>query len=136
MRGEKSFPGSINRVKSTESGVEILKKRFSKRRLKVLVDDYIGSEGVKSLAGLAVFLGVEKDGLACLGRDDGLSQIVDYARTCIERDVVENGLRGKYNATMATFILKTVFGYTDKPEDAPQEAVKIELSDELRQFAG
>ena len=118
--------------------VRILKKQYSKLKLKRLIDAYIESDSVKSLAGLALFLEVDRTTLTRwqTGGDEDFAELIGYARTCIEKDVVENGLRGKYNATMASFILKTSFGYRDKGDDAPQGAVKIEVSDELREFAG
>jgi len=115
-----------------------LKKVFSKIKLKKLIDAYNESDCVKSLAGLALFLKTDRATLTRWQTDDteGFSELIGYAKTCIEKDVVENGLRGKYNATMASFILKTSFGYRDKGEDMPQGAVKIEVSDELREYAG
>jgi hypothetical protein len=92
---------------------------------------------VKSLAGLALFLEIDRATLMRWQADgeEGFAELIGYAKTCIEKDIVENGLRGKYNATMASFILKTSFGYRDKGDDMPQGAVKIEVSDELREFA-
>lgn len=118
--------------------VNTLKKHYSKQRLKSLIDAYIESDSVKSLAGLALFLETDRATLTKwqFDTEHGFSELIGYARTCIEKDVVENGLRGKYNATMASFILKTSFGYRDKGDDAPQGAVKIEVSDELREYAG
>jgi hypothetical protein len=118
--------------------VKILKKHYSKQRLKRLIDAYIESDCVKSLAGLALFLEIDRATLTRWQYDveEDFAELISYAKTCIEKDVVENGLRGKYNATMASFILKTSFGYRDKGDDSPQGAVKIEVSDELREFAG
>jgi hypothetical protein len=118
--------------------VKILKKHYSKQRLKKLIESYNESDCVKSLAGLALYLGVDRLTLTRWQADseDGYAEIISYAKTCIEKDIVENGLRGKYNATMASFILKTSFGYRDKGDEMPQGAVKIEVSDELREFAG
>jgi hypothetical protein len=114
-----------------------MKKNYSKLKLRKLIDEYIGEEGVKSLAGLALYLGVDRSTLSQWQADSesGSAEIVGYAKTCIEKDVVENGLRGKYNATMASFILKTSFGYRDKGDDVPSGPVRIEVSDELREYA-
>ena len=100
-----------------------MKKKYSKKRLKRLIDAYVETDGVKSLAGLALYLGIDSK--------DGYSEIIAYARTCIEKDIVENGLRGKYNASMASFILRSSFGYRDKGELPPQGPVKIEVAEEL-----
>jgi hypothetical protein len=118
--------------------VKKLKKPYAKQRLKRLIDAYIGSDEVKSLAGLALFLGVDRATLSQWQTDEqtGFCELIGYARTCIEKDIVENGLRGKYNATMSSFILKTSFGYRDKGDEPPQGPVKIEVSDELARYAG
>lgn len=118
--------------------MKALKKRYSKKKLKKLIDEYNEQDCVKSLAGLALFLGVDKAVLTQWQHDgaDKFDDLICYAKTCIEKDIVENGLRGKYNATMASFILKTSFGYRDKGDDLPHGPVKIEVSDELREYAG
>jgi hypothetical protein len=110
-----------------------VKKKYSKKRLKRLIDAYVETDGVKSLAGLALYLGIDSAELNQLQSDskDGYSEIIAYARTCIEKDIVENGLRGKYNASMASFILRSSFGYRDKGELPPQGPVKIEVAEEL-----
>ena len=125
-------------INENKNEVIILKKQYSKLKLKKQIDAYIESDSVKSLAGLALFLEVDRATLTRwqTGGDEGFAELIGYARTFIEKDIVENGLRGKYNATMASFILKTSFGYRDKGEDTPLGAVKIEVSDELREFAG
>ncbi len=106
--------------------MKFLKKNYSKLKLKKMIDEYIVSDSVKSLAGLALYLGVDRVTLNewqnC--SDNGYTEIVGYAKTCIEKDIVENGLRGKYNATMASFILKTSFGYRDKGEETPSRPGK------------
>jgi len=114
-----------------------VKKSYSKLKLRKLIDEYISEESVKSLAGLALYLGVNRSALIQWQTDSesGLAEIVGYAKTCIEKDIVENGLRGKYNATMASFILKTSFCYSDKGDEMPSGPVKIEVSDELREYA-
>jgi hypothetical protein len=117
--------------------VKRLKKPYAKQRFKRLIDEYVNSEGVKSLAGLALFLSVDRGTLAqwAAGEED-IGALIDYAKTCIEKDLVENGLQGKYNATMTSFILKCSFGYRDRGEEPQQGSVKIELSDELARYAG
>lgn len=131
------FTLCINKSRKHKNGVKILKKHYSKQRLRKLIDAYNESDCVKSFAGLALFLDVDRSTLMrWMNDDEGYADIISYAKTCIEKDIVENGLRGKYNATMASFILKTSFGYRDKGDDLPQGAVKIEVSDELSKYAG
>lgn len=119
-----------------KNGVKRLKKRYSKQRLKKLIDAYNESDCVKSLAGLALFLGVDRQALTQWMNDEEYADIIGYAKTCIEKDIIENGLRGKYNATMASFILKSSFGYRDKGDELPQGPIRIEVADELSKYAG
>jgi hypothetical protein len=93
---------------------------------------------VKSLAGLSVFLQTDKQQLLeVLDKNDKYAEILKYAVTYMEKEIVENGLRGKYNATMASFMLKTVFGYKEKRDDQSEfnSDIKIELADELKKYA-
>lgn len=112
-------------------------KYYTKKKLRQKIDEYIAQDSVKSIAGLALYLGVDRSVFGHWLRegDERLSDILNYARTCIEKDVVENGLKGKYNATMASFILKTSFGYRDRGGDISPEPVKIEVADELMEYA-
>lgn len=91
---------------------------------------------MKSLAGLALSVGIDSRTLTgMLGGGDGAAGLVGMAMTRIEKDIVENGLRGKYNATMSAFLLKTVFGYSEKGGPAAPGDVKVEMSDELTKYA-
>ncbi|HEX2938353.1 MAG TPA: terminase small subunit [Ruminiclostridium sp.] len=112
-------------------------KKYSKKRLKDMINSYAEKDSVKSLAGLALFLGLDRNSLLNLQseNEDGFDDLIEYARTLIEKDIVENGLRGKYNASMAAFILRSSFGYRDKGDDKPQGTVKIEVADELQNYA-
>lgn len=114
-----------------------LKKGLSKSRLKSRIDQYFSDEeSVKSLAGLALFLDTDTKTLTgLLSENSGRSEMVSRAKTRIEKDIIENGLRGKYNATMSSFLLKTAFGYSEKAEQIQSGDVKIEVSEELKKFA-
>ena len=107
---------------------------FSRKKLSEAIDAYFADEeSVKSFAGLALCLGVDSDGLAKLFADVRFGDILARAGTHIEKDIVENGLRGRYNATMSSFLLKTVFGYSEKPE--PASDIKVEVAEELKKYA-
>ena len=110
---------------------------LSDRALKGRIERYFAQEeGVKSLAGLALSIGTDSRTLAgMLGGGDGAAELIGMAMTRIEKDIVENGLKGKYNATMSAFLLKTVFGYSEKDGQAAPGDVKVEMSDELAKYA-
>lgn len=113
--------------------------KFNKKYLSAKVGEYLSRQDeVKSLAGLSVFLQTDKQQLLeALNKGDKSSEIINYALTYMEKDIVENGLRGKYNATMASFMLKTVFGYKEKKDEQPEfgNDIKIELAGELEKYA-
>lgn len=113
-------------------------KKMSARRLEEALAGYFsGEEAVHTPAGLAVHLGVDKAALERLAQDGGRTGgLLRLAHTRMEKELLENGLRGKYNATMTSFLLKCAFGYRDKPEEAAAPGpVRVEVSDELRQYA-
>lgn len=111
------------------------KKAFTKKQLGEVIDEYLSVDGVKSLAGLSAFLGISREKLEKLESDRRFTALIAFAKTVIEKDIVENGLRGKYNATMSSFILKTCFGYREKPEEKLPGAVRIEVADELSAYS-
>jgi hypothetical protein len=112
----------------------VAKNPFTRKKLIEDIDSYFSDEeSVKSFAGLALHLGVDSDGLSELFADKRFGDVLARAGTHIEKDIVENGLRGRYNATMSSFLLKTVFGYSEKPEQAAD--VKVEMADELKKYA-
>lgn len=113
-------------------------KKWTALRLGEALEGYFaGEEAVHTPAGLAVWLGMEKPALERLAREDGRGgALLRMALTRMEKELLENGLRGKYNATMTSFALKCVFGYRDKPEETSAPGpVRVEVSDELRQYA-
>jgi len=115
----------MGRLKFTRAGLQ-----------KMLADYFDDTESVKSLAGLAIFLGVDSKLLLTMLQDgSGLSEQLNIAKTHIEKDIVENGLRGKYNATMSSFLLKTCFGYSEKVEQQATGDFRVEVADELKKFA-
>lgn len=112
--------------------------KLSKLRLRKMIDSYFETEdGVKSLAGLALHIGIDKQTLENWLEDEqlGASSALGIAKTRIEKDIIENGLKGKYNATMASFLLKTTFGYRDREETKSGGPVRIEISEELKKYA-
>ena len=112
-----------------------MKHSFTKKSLRERIDAYFADEeGVKSFAGLALFLGIDSAALARMLADARYAGILAGASTHIEKDIVENGLRGKYNATMSSFLLKTVFGYSEKSAEAAGD-VKVEVTEELKDYA-
>lgn len=126
-----------NQQKKTTAGGK--RFRITKLKLRRLVENYFAdNESVKSFAGLALHLGVDRETLeSWIDKEEyGFCEILSLARTRIEKDVIDNGLRGKYNATMATFILKSAFGYRDKQDDARNSApIRVEVTDELKKYA-
>lgn len=111
---------------------------YSKKRVKELTEEYLKLDGIKSPAGLAAHIGVDSGTLRrWMNGDSGtFSSVVDYAMTCIEKEIVENGLSGKYNASVAMFILKCVFGYRDRGDvQAKRTSVKVEVTEELEAYA-
>lgn len=111
------------------------RKSFTKKQFCEFTNEYLSDDGVKSLAGFALYLGISRSALEKLESDKRYSYFISFAKTAIEKDIVENGLRGKYNATISSFLLKTCFGYREKPEEKLPDAVRIEVADELSAYS-
>lgn len=123
----------------TQAGPALMRRkagRLSARRIKEGVEAYFSDEeSVKSLPGLALALGIDTAELSRITVSEGAAgRLLSLAKTRIEKDVVENGLKGRYNASMSSFLLKTSFSYSEKTEPASQN-VKVEVADELKRFA-
>lgn len=112
--------------------------KFTRAGLKKHIEEYFDDgESIKSLPGLAVALGIDVRTLTTMQveTEKGKNELLTLACVRIEKDIVENGLKGKYNATMSSFLLKTCFGYSDKGEQSPTGDIYIEVADELKKFA-
>lgn len=110
-------------------------QKFTRKNLQQSINAYFADEdSVKSFAGLALFLGTNTGTLTGLLADSRFADMLAIAGTHIEKDIVENGLKGKYNATMSSFLLKTVFGYSEK-SDQPTGDVRVEVADDLKKYA-
>lgn len=112
------------------------RRKISLRALRQHVDEYLAGEEVKSPAGLAVAVGVDSGRLReMLGGDGAAAEVLRLAMTRLEQEIVESGLRGKANATMTTFLLKTQFGYREKSGAAKEGDAMVELPEELKKYA-
>lgn len=112
-------------------------RKWTKRVVAQEVETYFeDTESVKSMPGLALHLGTDSRSLALrMDAGDAVAELLSLARTRMEKELLENGLRGRYNATMASFLLKSTFGYSEKAGKEAAGGVKIELADELKRFA-
>jgi hypothetical protein len=115
--------------------IHVKQHKFTRLSLQKRIDIYFSDEeSVKSFAGLALFLGTDTNALARMLADSRFADILALAGTHIEKDIIENGLKGKYNATMSSFLLKTVFGYSEKGGETAGD-VRVEVSEELKRYA-
>lgn len=109
--------------------------RVTRKKLKEKLDAYFSdADTVKSLPGLALYLGMDTAALEKLQENPRCGPLIAMAHTRIEREIVENSLKGRYNASMSSFLLKTVFGYAEKGERTTGD-VKIEVAEELKPYA-
>lgn len=89
-------------------------------------------EEARTLAGLAVAVGMDRRELtAAMGGKGRKARLLRRAASVIEKEITENALRGRYNATMASFLLKTDFSQDDVRRPAPPSSVNVELTEEL-----
>ncbi len=96
-----------------------------------------GGYGVfPSIAGLAVHLNVSRQTVRIWAQEAGkeeFSSIIDRLQALQERELLDKGLMGTYNSTIAKVVL-TKHGYTDKVESAitGKDGGPVETTSEVR----
>lgn len=112
-------------------------RHLTLRELERRIDAYFtGEESFRSPAGLALALGTDSGTLREMREGEGpAAGALKLAMTRLEKELVENGLRGKCNATMTSFLLKTQFGYREKSAQAKEADDPVELPEELKKYA-
>lgn len=69
-----------------------------------------------TMSGLAESLEIDRDTLVNYGKRDLFSALIKKAKRKVERQLEENALMGKANATFTIFNLKNNYGWQDKTE--------------------
>ena len=128
-RPTKYYPGVEVKVK------EYLKERQDKEKLKVKQIIEGGKEqtvyesdlivDLPTVAGLASYIGVNKTTLYEWAKSyESFSNALSSILQEQERRLLNNGLSGKYNSTIAKLILSSNHGYAEKTEGTVEHSLK------------
>lgn len=83
------------------------------------VKKYINEGGFLTIAGLAVYMGINKDTLyEWVKRYPVFSDSIKEVKEIQEHMIVSGAMEGEYNPTMGIFLLKNNHGYKDRQEVA------------------
>ena len=102
----------------------------SNEELQELIDEYFKECDLKgefyTITGLADYLDTDRITLVRYENRDEFSNTIKKAKRKVEKQFIQNSLNGKYNPTIAIFLMKNNYGYQDKvdvrvdsPEDDP-----------------
>lgn len=102
----------------------------SNEELQELIDEYFKECDLKgefyTITGLADYLDTDRITLVRYENRDEFSNTIKKAKRRVEKQFIQNSLNGKYNPTIAIFLMKNNYGYQDKvdvrvdsPEDDP-----------------
>lgn len=111
-------PESCNCGRPPTYGEEILKKadEYLNRKDELDKDGKLIISRLPTRGGLAIYLGVSRDTLYEWAREHKeFSDIMEWLGAIQEDDLINQGLSGRYNSTIAKVLL-TKHGYTDKIE--------------------
>ena len=115
------------------------KKKYTREEVERMMNEYFSEEKIllrtkerdikepKSMTGLALYMKTTRQTLYEWGKDPNLSDLIEYAKTLCENEVITHSLVNLYNTQMSTFILKNNHGYVDKQEILSDNVQKIEI---------
>ena len=92
----------------------------SNEELQELIDEYFKECDLKgefyTITGLADYLDTDRITLVRYENRDEFSNTIKKAKRRVEKQFIQNSLNGKYNPTIAIFLMKNNYGYQDKVE--------------------
>lgn len=88
----------------------------ARRYLREFSSEEFGNQAIPTLEGLAFHLGVSRKTLYNWEADAEFLHTLDKLRSAQAMLVLNGGIRGTYNATIAKLILSTNHGYAEKSE--------------------
>jgi hypothetical protein len=82
-----------------------------------------------TISGLCLALNLEKNKFLTYAKSENSPKIFKMAKEMIENWIEEKSLSGKLNTTMAIFVLRSVFGWNDKP--VPEKIPEVTIISNL-----
>ncbi|MDR1392199.1 MAG: DNA-packaging protein [Clostridiales bacterium] len=102
---------------------------LSKKEFEFKIEEYFklcqNTNKPFTISGLCLYLKIEKLDFLKYLEIEKTSFAAKNAKTRIENWIEENALSGKLNSTMAIFVLKSIFGWSDKETNGKITPVTI-----------
>ena len=109
----------------------------SVEQLQILIDKYFDECDIKNkpytITGLANALDTDRITLIRYQERDEFSNTIKRAKRKVEEQFEERSLQGKYNPTIAIFLMKNNFGYQDKVDLSVEQVEEDAISKALKE---
>lgn len=109
----------------------------SVEQLQTLIDKYFDECDIKNkpytITGLANALDTDRITLIRYQERDEFSNTIKKAKRKVEEQFEERSLQGKYNPTIAIFLMKNNFGYQDKVDLSVEQVEEDAISKALKE---
>jgi len=109
----------------------------SVEQLQTLIDKYFDECDIKNkpytITGLANALDTDRITLIRYQERDEFSNTIKKAKRKVEEQFEERSLQGKYNPTIAIFLMKNNFGYQDKVDLSVEQVEEDPISKALKE---
>ena len=109
----------------------------SVEQLQTLIDKYFDECDIKNkpytITGLANALDTDRAALVRYEHKDEFYNTIKKAKRKVEEQFEERSLQGKYNPTIAIFLMKNNFGYQDKVDLSVEQVEEDAISKALKE---
>ena len=110
-------------------GNDYAQKYKDEKELEKLINEYFedcdAKEKPYTMSGLAYSMNIDRTTLINYGKKEKFSTLIKNAKDRVQKQMEENALMGKYNATFTIFSLKNNYGWKDKQEIKTTNEVSV-----------
>ena len=104
-------------------------KYKDEKELEKLINEYFedcdAKEKPYTMSGLAYSMNIDRTTLINYGKKEKFSTLIKNAKDRVQKQMEENALMGKYNATFTIFSLKNNYGWKDQQEIKTTNEVSV-----------
>ena len=110
-------------------GNDYAQKYKDEKELEKLINEYFeecdAKEKPYTMSGLAYSMNIDRTTLINYGKKEKFSTLIKNAKDRVQKQMEENALMGKYNATFTIFSLKNNYGWKDQQEIKTTNEVSV-----------
>lgn len=110
-------------------GNDFAQKYKDEKELEKLINEYFedcdAKEKPYTMSGLAYSMNIDRTTLINYGKKEKFSTLIKNAKDRVQKQMEENALMGKYNATFTIFSLKNNYGWKDQQEIKTTNEVSV-----------